>query len=213
MAGIQLSADLSGVKALTGRLEAIDRTIARQVLGRILTAAARPLVAGGRAQAPVRLGHLQASFGQVLRKTREWRPYVVMGPESGYQASEPTRRGTRTVVPAYYAHLVHGGTGPHSLESAVDMKAIRRGRTVFNALAERELAAAGENIGVATRRYRALARTLARDYLLRRDRAAGRRTHPGARANPWFARVIEAGQAQAAALIEGGLRAALESGA
>ena len=142
----------------------------------------------GKQNAPTRYGYLKRSMGHAEKWYKGTKTAVsVAGPltEAKFEHKD------KPIWPAVYAHMVEGGTKPHSLERAVNMKMIRAHLTStedlvrlgrFDSRAE----------AVAWRNDRMRSRRIAeRDFLLRQSLAAGERTHPGAKMNPFLGRAVE----------------------
>lgn len=179
-------------------LQELTDSLQDKVIRAAITKACKEVVRAAKAMVPVEYGHLKKSIGYVVRKYKRSTQFGsnsggfrargtilgVIGARKEVKGTLGTRqRGKnkgKAVIrwPAKYAHLVEHGTSPHSLTTGVDMRLIRRGKTVWNEAARRQ--------GLKDVSEQRRGRVLARDYLLRRDRDAGKRVHPGARPKPFL---------------------------
>jgi hypothetical protein len=207
MAGMRV--DVGEKRKLDALIDRLGRGTTGAVLKSILRDAVPPLVARAKGLAPVRWGYLGRSMVNVER----WYPrrkvaVSVVGPAS---EREYNHRG-KPIKPAKYGHFAEAGTAPHSLESAVDMKAIRRGQSVFVDMAVRELRGRGvKDPWVNERQVRGTARGLARDYIYRRDARSGKRTHPGAKPTRFLQRATAETETAVQARVNAGVLAMLQA--
>ena len=174
-----------GLQETVRNLRGLRRKAFEEIAETFLAPVAEPVVARARRNletaGAVDTGMLARSIGVVVRvyPNAKWMAAYV-GPRSGFAFT--TETGSKH-DPVKYAHLVEFGTKPHSLQNRVDMKSIRKGTTVFARLAQKDM----DDKGIYYRRDKIeLARKYAREYLLRRDRNAGRRTHPGTAPKPFM---------------------------
>jgi HK97 gp10 family phage protein len=96
--------------------------------------------------------------------------------------------------PAFYSHLVEKGTAPHSMATRVDMKAIRRGATPFNSAGDKSAA-----------------RRAAVKYFHSRDKAKGKKVHPGAKPKPFLGPAFESQKSTAMNIIREEIRKGIAS--
>lgn len=207
-----LNLHIEGTEELQKKLDKLESKIAKKIIrkavGKGLTPirkAARGMVAGRR-----RTGMLHRSLATRVKVYRSGAVWGGVGTDVQKSAEFP-RYGK--VVPSNYAHLVELGTKPHSLKTRVDTKMIRRGMGIFPSLAAAIMKRAGQDPGVMTARYRDIARRQARDYLYRRDKLKGFRTHPGSRPYPFLNPAMQQQKASALQIIAAELRAGIEAAA
>lgn len=200
MAQVAGKIKFEGMVSIISNLEKTNANL-KSVAAQALHAAAKPIVSAARMRVSVDTGLTKKSLGAVSRRHRSRWPYEVIGPRTGFEDVINGRKRN----PAKTAHLLEGGTAPHSLKTAVDMRIIRRGRNVFSYFAAKQ-----EKLSkVGLRKHRDTARRLAMAHFYRRDKAAGKAVHPGAAKKPFLAPALEASGAMANTIIANYLRRAL----
>lgn len=116
----------------TGIAEVAKLGQARSATLKAVKAGAKLIQGAAKARAPKRKGSgaLRQSLGIKSVKGSKGRTlsFAVIGPRKKVAKMVPVGRGGRKVraVPAYYAHLVEGGTKPHRLSKGA--KVARRGK-------------------------------------------------------------------------------------
>ena len=117
---------LVGVEKRKKRLDRLEVKVQKKIVGKAVSAAAKPMLKAAKANAPVLTGLLKLAMATASRTYRKSGSIVaVIGPRFWGAASEPTklqvkrfamqktaakRARAAKAVPAWYAHLVEGGT-------------------------------------------------------------------------------------------------------
>jgi hypothetical protein len=171
------------VKVSTGGIKfLVEQNKTRDVTLKGVRAAAKVLERAAKREAPKRTGLLRKAQGTIAKKGRKGTTtsFAVQGARKRIEAVvvPPGRKKAVRVVPAFYDHLVQGGTKPHSM-----------GKVITE---DQEFRVPGK-LGYKTKQVRI-------------GQAEGRR-HSGAKKNPyrkraWDASKSEAGEAAVKAMGE-----------
>lgn len=176
MIGAKVSVNTSGIAFIVAENKRRDVTL------KGARAAAKVLERAAKAGSPRRTGMLHKAQGVIAKKGRKGTTtsFAVQGAKKRTEKMvvPPGRKKAVRVVPAFYDHLVQGGTRPHSVS-----KGQRLGRV-------QKPSKAGKLIGRHVE-----------------ETSQGGTRHPGAKANPyrrraWQSSQGEAGQAAVAAMGE-----------
>lgn len=212
---------VSGDAETSANLAKLGAAMQGRIMRKALRAGSAVVIRKARALAPKDTGTLRKSigvkiktyankqdFGGKLRNVSTGRTVAIIGPRVGiegiasrsgqlnadktYKLATGASGKVIVRVPTRYAHLVEKGTRPHSIKSAVDMKAIRRGRGPLENGWNRP-----EELGWSRGRQLNAARERARDYLYRRDlsRHGQSAVHPGAKPKPFLIPGMETSKA------------------
>lgn len=109
---------VTGIEDLDRKLKKLTNQQFRAIVGKASNRAMKPVEKIARAGAPRESGLLRKSIGRKQKRYKRASVTVTMvGPRIGFKklVSVPGRKKAQLRNPAMYAHLVEGGTAPHSL--------------------------------------------------------------------------------------------------
>jgi HK97 gp10 family phage protein len=112
---IAFTSHVEGAEELIRWMRKVDLNLKRKVLRDAVRAAIAPVRRGAKTNAPARYGYLKQSLALKVKAYRTGNVVGLVGPRSDFVRPDPlggtTRKGKpKTIRPAFYAHLVEGGT-------------------------------------------------------------------------------------------------------
>ena len=112
--------DIEGMKEITASLDKLGWKLEKKVIRGAVRSAMNPLVKRARETVPNLEGGLEASLGVKVKayKRSGWM-FGMVGPFSGKgnRRSHTPWGGSRMEIPYFYAHIVEGGSKPHTLKA------------------------------------------------------------------------------------------------
>lgn len=126
----------------SGFTETLTRAQSRQVTLAGVKAGIKILQRSARSSAPRRRGSgaLKQSQGTVAKKGKKGKTvsFAVQGARKGFEKMVTPKGYTKPqrAVPAFYDHLVQGGTRPHRLGKGENLERMRRGRVAKRSSAQ-----------------------------------------------------------------------------
>lgn len=119
--GVSVQVDTSGIGVSLSELES------RKATYRAVSTGIKIVTRAVKGRAPKRYGYLKSAQGQKAKKGTKGKTgsYAVSGSRTKYRKV----RDGKPVVPAFYDHLVIGGTKSHSIRKGSRLARTKRGKT------------------------------------------------------------------------------------
>lgn len=198
-----LTVKIRGLEETKAALKALPVQLQRRVVRPALTKASKPMLLAARRLAPrdtkalakslIRKMKTYTQSGNILAVIAPKKQETLMLVRKGSYSKKPQR-----VNPAYYAHLVHGGTRSHSLQKEDKLArtgAMNQKREVKRSANMRRWAADLQKAKTQAQREKILAkieRSLQYAVLNRTEKQTeGAKRHPGTKPNPFLIRAFE----------------------
>lgn len=118
---------INGGEAIERAFKILPSRIQKRVLRAAIAAAASPVNKAAKGFAPVETRALKRSIGIKVKTYKSGAIVAVVGVRRGDKYQSFDKQG-RLRIPAFYQHLVHGGTKPHPLNKGVTLRDIARGK-------------------------------------------------------------------------------------
>lgn len=112
---LNFSCHVEGAAELVQWMRKIPLKLKRKVLRDAVREALKPVRSAAKAKAPIRWGYLKRSLGLKVKTYPSGNVVGLTGPRSNFRVPDPrggqTKSGKpKSIRPAWYAHLVEGGT-------------------------------------------------------------------------------------------------------